>query len=395
MSARIRFFPVDNGDMTLIELASGRTLLIDINIRNASEDSGDIPDVLEMLKKHLSKDTNGRYSVDAFLLTHPDQDHCRGLKEHFYLGPASDYPKNSDKIFVRELWSSPLIFRRASATHTLCDDAAAFNAEARRRVRYWQDHDGAAPDGERILILGEDVDGKTDDLGALVVPVGKTITCIAGSADGTFETRLLAPLPPSAEKEEEEALAKNLSSVVASFKVFSDPEHKGTCRFLIGGDAEVAIWEHLWDEHKSIASVLAYDLLLTPHHCSWHSLSYDSWSEKHEDAELNAPARVALGQARKGAVLIASSKPIRDDDDDPPCIRAKREYVAIAGAVSGEFICVMDAPKGEQAAPVIIEVEADGPKRKGKKSGPITPSSFSLAGMNPRPVDKRGGGRYA
>ena len=33
MVAKIAFFPVGNGDMTLVELESGRKILIDINIR--------------------------------------------------------------------------------------------------------------------------------------------------------------------------------------------------------------------------------------------------------------------------------------------------------------------------------------------------------------------------
>ena len=37
MPASIVFFPVDNGDMTLITLADGRTILVDINIRQDAD----------------------------------------------------------------------------------------------------------------------------------------------------------------------------------------------------------------------------------------------------------------------------------------------------------------------------------------------------------------------
>ena len=37
MTASIEFFPVGDGDMTLIRLATGRTILIDINIRNDAD----------------------------------------------------------------------------------------------------------------------------------------------------------------------------------------------------------------------------------------------------------------------------------------------------------------------------------------------------------------------
>lgn len=39
MTDRILFFPVGNGDMTLIELESGRTILIDVNIQARADDA--------------------------------------------------------------------------------------------------------------------------------------------------------------------------------------------------------------------------------------------------------------------------------------------------------------------------------------------------------------------
>ena len=133
MPTTVTFFPVNNGDMTLIKFgdADSTTLLIDVNIRVAADDPGkDVRDVAKDLRDRLKKDKDGRPYVDAFLLSHPDQDHCRGIDRHFHLGPLSDYPDdNKDfkdkKIVIREMWSSPIVFRRASKDHTLCDDAKA------------------------------------------------------------------------------------------------------------------------------------------------------------------------------------------------------------------------------------------------------------------------------
>ena len=99
MPAKVSFFPVDNGDMCLITLPGGRTLLIDINIRASADDPGDTTrDVAKDLKERLSKDADGRYYVDVFVLSHPDQDHCAGLKKHFHLGPPSE--STGDKIII-------------------------------------------------------------------------------------------------------------------------------------------------------------------------------------------------------------------------------------------------------------------------------------------------------
>mgnify|MGYP002717867323 CR=1 FL=1 len=363
MAAKVSFFSVACGDMTLIKTDNGKNALIDINVRKAADDpDDDTPDVITQLKERLPKDSDGRPYVDAFLLSHPDEDHCRGLKKHFHLGLPSNYVKDSGKIVIREMWSSPIVFRRRQRDHVLCDDAQAWATEARRRVKRFREL-GYCPTDERILILGEDVDGKTDDLGDILVKVDENWTRINGEEDGTFSAELLAPLP-AIDDEEEEVLSKNNSSVISLIQL-SSGAIADACRFLSGGDAEVEIWERLWERHEDNAEQrLGYDLLQTPHHCSWHSLSHDSWSKKGEDAKVSEDARSALGQPRVGATIIASSKTITDDDSDPPCIRAKREYESILEDVDGDFICVAD--EGDE--PVEFDVKAGGLERVKKKA---------------------------
>lgn len=162
MPTTITFFPVDNGDMTLIKFGDldATTLLIDVNIRQDADDpEGEARDVAKDLRDRLKKDENGRPYVDAFLLSHPDDDHCRGLTRHFYLGELDKYPddKKDDKdkkIVIREMWSSPIVFRRASKTLTLCDDAKAWATEARRRVQLNRDKNFTVGSGDRIQIMG-------------------------------------------------------------------------------------------------------------------------------------------------------------------------------------------------------------------------------------------------
>jgi hypothetical protein len=254
------------------------------------------------------------------------------------------------RSLIREMSSSPIVFRRADKRiHKLCDDARAWASEARRRVQLFKDF-GFASDGDRAKILGEDIDGKTDGLRAILVKLEETFDTICGVSDGSFVARLLAPRPAVDEAEEEE-LTKNNSSVILHLSLKIDGVVKA--RYLLGGDAEVAIWEKIWDHHKNTPDRLQYDVLIAPHHCSWHSLSWDSWSDFGEEARLSPRARKALGQALSGAFVIASSKAIKDDEDDPPCIRAKREYLAIARRVGAKFICLGE---GTEAEPRILTI---------------------------------------
>ncbi|BCM87705.1 metallohydrolase [Methylobacterium indicum] len=345
MSAKTTHFKVGNGDMTLMVLESGRRLLIDCKIGVAADDpNDDAPDVGAQLRDRLTRDASGRLFVDAFLLTHPDQDHCAGLRRHFHLGPPASWVKADDKIVIREMWSSPIVFRRADRKnakggHTLCEDAQAWRDEARRRVRLFRAQRWLA-DGDRIQILGEDVDGKTDDLLPILVSAGSVFSTICGVTDATFSGLLLAPMLAD-DDAEVEVLSKNNSSVIVRLTLAAGGNPTAG-RFLFGGDAEVAIWERVRDRYTD--QELTYDVLMAPHHCSWHSLSWDSWSEKREKAVVSERARSALAQAASGAIIVSSSNAILDDNRDPPCIRAKREYEAILKPVSGPFRCVADEP---------------------------------------------------
>ena len=384
MIGTLSFFPVGNGDMTLIETESGRRILIDLNIRAAADDpDDDTPDVAKMLRERLDRDAEDRLYVDALLVSHPDKDHCTGLQKHFHLGPPNEWSSEADKIFIREVWSSPTVFRRASRHHVLCEDAKVFNAEARRRVRRFRDIGESVGDGDRILILGEDEDGKTDDLNKILIRVDEEFSRVNGQEDSSMTVRLLGPLP-KADDDDEEVLSKNNSSTILQFSLAGGgiPDK---CRFLTGGDTEVAIWEELWQRHWRHADWLSYDILQTPHHCSWHSLSYDSWSDLGEDAEVCEDARNALSQARSGATIVSSSNAIKDDKNDPPCIRAKREYVSIADDVKGTFRCVGEYPSEKSPDVMEFEITQHGPRLRTKIMGSPAVLSSGSIGRQPLP----------
>lgn len=395
MTAKIEFFPVDNGDMTLLTLESGRTIMIDVNIRKSADDEDDeeVVDVATLLKDRLERDSEGRLYVDVFLLTHPDEDHCRGLARHFHLGKPDDWKKAEDKILIREMWSSPIVFRRKNDVDgSVCEDANAWWDEARRRVKLYKSTSdkSSIKDGDRIQVLGEDRDGKTDDLTDILVKTDSEVTKICGKTDNTFKAWLLAPQLVS--KEEAEKLAgKNHSSTVLRFSIKGGGKEEAGL-FLSGGDAEVENWERIWQRNKTRKDRLSYNLLQAPHHCSWHSLSYDSWSEKKEEAKVSDDARNALSQANDEAYIIASSKQIEDDENDPPCIRAMREYESILKEVNGTFLCIADECKDDV---LLFEIGEDGLTRGKKGNGGASGLLGARSSGGPKMTEKKGGGRYA
>ncbi len=89
MTAQISFFSVGNGDMTPVQTEGGHMILIDMNIRSAADDpDDDTPDAAAKLRDKQTRDAAGRLYVDALRISHPDEDHCRGLLKHFHLEPT-------------------------------------------------------------------------------------------------------------------------------------------------------------------------------------------------------------------------------------------------------------------------------------------------------------------
>ena len=244
MTATISFFPVGNGDMTLIETDSGKKILIDCNIRSGD----DHPDVTTQLKERLSRDDQDRLYVDLFIWTHPDEDHCRGVSKNFYLGKPEDWNEDEDEdlIFIRGIWSSPIVFRRADkAKHKLSEDAKSLNKEAKRRVQYFKDH-RHQNDGNYIQILCKDEGDKTDTIEEIVLQLDEATSMINGDRDDSFSAQLLGPAPKADLDEDDEKLGKNHSSVILNFTLRAD-NNRASANFLNGGDAEVVCWETLWD----------------------------------------------------------------------------------------------------------------------------------------------------
>lgn len=375
MTAIISFFPVGNGDMTLIALPDGNQsqqatrILIDCNIRNAADDPNDpARDVAKDLRTRIGRDLRGRPYIDVFAWSHPDHDHCNGLLNHFYLGPPGDYPDDhkpdhQKRILIREIWSSPMVFRRASKNHTLCADAKAMNTEVKRRVAFNRAYAlSSVSDGNRILILGEDESGKTDDLKHILVPVDMVFNRVNGKQSQYFSAHLLAPMPIS-DDVTEDVLSKNHSSVIMNMRIVGDVAGTTSIRFLSGGDAEVAIWDRLYDKHKNNLEVLRYDLMQTPHHNSWHTLSYESWSKTQGTAQPSVKAVTALSQSNPGAVIVSSSDPIYNDYNDPPCYGAKLIYDQIARDARGIFYCTGEYLRVGQEVPLEFSVTATGLRR--------------------------------
>jgi len=88
MPTKLHFINVGQGNMTLMQLDDGQTYLYDCNVTNDNED-----DVLGYVGKQIGKGTK----INAFICSHRDADHMRGVK------------KVHAKFPIQNIWDSGVV----------------------------------------------------------------------------------------------------------------------------------------------------------------------------------------------------------------------------------------------------------------------------------------------
>lgn len=374
----VTLFPVGdkNGGMILIKLNDVNSTVILIDCAIGDEAIADYCDVNQELRNRLPSDSQGRPYVDAFILTHRHDDHLKGFQKHFHLGPLDDYKRDEDepKIIIKEMWSSHIFWKPSSITYALCDDARAFNKEMKRRVELFSNSKNIQKEGNRAIIIGRDPEGKTDGLEQITYDIGDTFTKINDNCDIPHKISgyILSPIEKQKCEDDECFTDKNRQSIVIQLTVKQGVYEN---KLLLAADAECLVWETLWARYKNDTKVLEYDILYAPHHCSWHSLSYDSQS-KDNNPQVCAPAKQALSQKKEGAFIVSQSKIIKVADQDPPSRAAKDEYIKIVGEV--QFICTNEYPDKKKPEPLEFNLTGDGPQKKGVREK----SKLSVAALS-------------
>ena len=369
--ASITFFPVGNADTSLVTLTDGSSIVIDVNVTADSKDGEeDAYDVHAHLLRESRRDVSDNPHVDAFILSHPDQDHLRGFKATFFTGPPGSYSardRKDGRIVVDELWFAPRIF--CAHEKQLCDDAKDFRREARRRMDLWREKSTERNlPGNRIRIIGFTDSDELDGLDDIVTAPGNTISVVSASRKSDFEFFVHGPFKDDTDDEDGE---RNHTSVVLQAR-FAVDDVSDACLAFFGGDAGSPVWERIYE--RSFEKNLQWDLLLAPHHCSWTFFS----ETPSEDNDPSETVLKFLGKARKGAVVVASSKPIVDDDDNPPHFVAAERYRKQVG--SSKLLCTADSKKDGVPVPIVMSMTSNGPVRDASARAGQVVSSAAIRG---------------
>lgn len=344
----ITFYPVGCGDCVLLELENGPKMMWDCNFRKDAEDDdkSEVYDVLDdLLSNKLTSKKKGLPFLDAFILTHADEDHCRSFADKFYLGDpekVSDDDKTGKKILIGELWYSP----RVIIEDEMCDDAKAFKDEAERRMNLYKENPKEADkDGNRIRIIGWVKEDKLEGLENRIVVPRDEISNVNGKDYNNFRMFIHAPF-----KDEIKDGNRNETSIVMQIRI--DCEGKADAgKIVLAGDSEWPIWEKIVEKSKD--DKLAWSLFEAPHHCSWSYFGPDR-----DSGEIKDASNTFLSKKESGAVIVASSKYITRYDSIPPCEKAKNHYVEKVG--EGNFFCTGGDKKDDIPTPVVFELQKNG-----------------------------------
>ena len=335
MANYMTFFPVGNGDMTLIQTKTNKYIMIDCNIRNAENDDT-IYDCNEYLQDNLPID-DGQIYLDAFFLTHSDNDHCRGIRDYFNLCAPEDSDDN--KIRIDELYVPAKLMM--DETH-YNDDADAIREEAQRRLDLLGTDEADTP-GNRINIVGYSKELK--DYADAIVPAGETISDINGNTDYGAEIFVLRPVK-KANDDEESDVNDCSASFIITFEI-----NGGTYVAIIGGDLNCDNWKEVIELNPD----MTFDLLLAPHHCSWHAVS----SEDTHTGKADTVIEEFLEKSKENAYVVSSSKVIKRDGDNPPSYRAKNVYIKHLKK-QDRFKCTAEYPNADDPKPLTFKITGQG-----------------------------------
>ncbi len=353
---KLTFYPLGNADCCLIQTSGNRVILIDYaNMRDPNsltDRRADLPALLKQALKDMGKD-----AFDVVAFSHVDNDHVCGAADFFYLEHAKKYQEGS-RIKIKELW----VPAAAILESNLEDHARAVRQEARHRlinghgIRVF-----SRPEALKDWLARESIDinlrrSLIIDAGNLVPTFNITSDSVEFFVHAPFGTRL----------NETRVVDRNNDALVLQ-ATFLDGQTK--TRVLFAADIDYDVLVKVVEKTEAHAAFdparldrLRNDVIGISHHCSYNALG----TTKGDYRTVPDPvvARFFEKYCQRSIILISTSKPIPDNDDDvqPPHRQAAAYYQEVADTLGGQFRVTMAWPS--KTAPKPLEIEITDKKAK-------------------------------
>lgn len=368
MSTTLTFYPVGNGDSSLIKLQNGRWILMDYRHQAQGEDATTpIIDLSKRLREELDGAQRNDFDVVAF--THGDEDHVGGSTDFFYLEHSAKH-QSRQRAKIKTLWVPAAMILDKGADATECEECELWRKEARYRLK----NNG----GVRVFSRPRELEAWLKTVGLtldsrrhLITDAGQCAPDFNLAADGV-EFFCHSPFVKHCNGGD---LLRNESGLV--FNVRFEVSGRRIQYFAIG-DADYTVLEDIVaiTEVHGNEDRLDWHLYKAPHHCSYKALSGEKGLRETTPTEGVA---TLLKRGQTGCYIVASCNPIDEDKAAeeqalPPHVQAKRCYTTYLGINRGRRVLVtLEEPNRSAPEPIIFEITALGLQLLGKaRSGAAT-----------------------
>lgn len=358
----VTFYPVGNGDTSLINLNNGKQILFDFRQNSKSTDEN-MPEY--DVSKALDDELGDKTSFETVAFTHADKDHIEGSTGYFYLEYAKKYQGEGRKK-IDELWVPAAMLLESAEKDKQSSEFVIWRQEARYRLKNKFGIKVFSKPGELVALI-ESWDMSEDELSDFIVDAGTIVDSYSLEEDGV-EFFVHSPFMKHVDEEGEDIKKiRNQAALIFNVKFFIENE---TYNYLAVGDST---WEVLEDiveitQSKGNEERLKWDLFNIPHHCSYLALSEEKGGRETTPKEK---VEELLLQGNKDSYLICSSEPIGSDSEalkqiQPPHLQAKRCYETYLRKVKGrKFIVTMEHESKLKPKPIVIKFEKSGISKKG------------------------------
>jgi ribonuclease BN (tRNA processing enzyme) len=346
---KIRFYPVGNGDSSLIENEDGRHLLIDYNCPDEAKDDDDERIDLEVELDGRLRDKD----LDVLMITHSHEDHYGGFSDYFWLNFAQKYQGDDRRKFT-ELWVPDAMIWETGINgegKILQKEARYRLLDERRGIKIFGESDSL------IEFIEQSVKARYGDVKHLIFRPGEVINHFSG-----FELFIHSPHSWKTEDDEN----KNNKSIVvqADFRI----DYRSVAKVIFGSDAESDAWGNIYSSTENNVNLdrLEFDVFKLSHHCSHTALNKDEKGDLITEPVENVK-KLFENQGQNKCKLIASCKKIpsmsKRNEPGPPHYQAAEYYRKIAGDKGGEFEVTMEQAMGANSRkPIIVEITKFGPR---------------------------------
>lgn len=355
MTTTLTFYPVGNGDSSLIKLQNGRWVLMDYRHQAQGEDSTTpIIDLQKRLRGELDEAKRNDFDVVAF--THADEDHIGGSTDFFYLDHSTKYQKGN-RAKIKTLWVPAAMILDKGADATECDECGIWREEARYRLKN--------NNGVRVFSRPKELENWLKSAGLtlesrshLITDAGQCapdFTIAADSVEFFCHSPFIKHCDGSDVLRNEAGLVFNVRFEISGRRI----------QYFAIGDADYTVLEDIVDitTYHHNEDRLDWHLYKAPHHCSYTALSSEKGAKETTPTE-GVVSLLKRGQT--GGYVVTSCNPIdegraAEEQTQPPHIQAKRCYTTYLGICRGRRVMVtMEEPDRVKPEPLVFEITALG-----------------------------------